>query len=441
MSHVNIICDKNSQLHGLIMLLAMQSLLKHTHFTSSIEIRPTALEADCLPKYLTISPEEWSWLLSLGLDETQVLAKSDGAFCLGWSFKNWLGIKQETFCGFAPLLAPVEGARGANLAARFMRENQHQSNFQQHSTALYSLNGQCWKTNHFSHPVNSPTNILSTLEYGVQLNVEGLCEVIQSKCSNPREFTGNLEGTSDTSTSSVLSISLLGNNFTDAMASANIKTSNNTSGSLACELSVSEQGFGITHFGRTTASSWRLNTSTIAKIVKVQVDVQTSSQSLSMHLPASMMLCADMGITTIRQYISRLSQMLPTNQGWLSNTQNVIKNNLQEINATCRLRALLPLYLSGKNASNSAQCDALINNFVHCGMIEEAETPLFDQAIMENLLLAFNYLPQSESGNAHLLNEEALSSLVNRVQSQFKQSAMALPNHKEYLERYLSRYL
>lgn len=439
MQQIKLVCDHNAQLYGWIALLAIKSLVDKSGVKTHLQIQspdtPTNPDILTMPEYISVSPEEWLWLLNIGLDEQRTMAAADGAFLLGWRFSGWNDNESTQFCGFAPLLAPLEGARGANLATRYRRSRYKLPTYS--DLTMLSLNGQCVKNDSFRHPVTDPTNVTSTLEYGVQLKVKGLCESIEAVCcqnvvTEPKQNGGhNEEITISLSTESF-------EPFLDAMS--NTSQAYDTP-KLTSIFTLSEKSFCIARFGRTTKNTFCIPRNIVNAVLSAANNHQISSHTVALSLPATVLMAGDAGISTLRQYMSQISNMMPTEKGWFAETRKALLQNFQHIDESCQSVAMMPFYLTNTTSVMSQRLEDIMQCFVGCGTISETEYPLFDTAIVENILLAFGCLPNSESPLAHKLPDDKLENMINQICNKLAQVAPTLPSHKEYLAGYLAEYL
>lgn len=436
MQQIKLVCDQKIQLYGWIALLAIRSLVSSAGIKTCLQLEPTTSDTFAMPTYISVSPEEWLWLLKMGLNEQKTMVSSDGVFSLGWHFSDWKDKESIRFTGFSPLLAPIEGARGATLAARYCR-NRHNSTISSEITT-FSLNGQCMANDRFRHPLADPQHILSSLEYGVQLNVEGLCESIKELCDQNESFDPRLQSPDNDE----LIISLSTESFKPYIgAISNTSEANNTP-HLAPIFTLGKETLSIERHGRTSTNNFHVPLKVLDSIFCSTTNYhQMTSHSLSLSLPATMLVTADAGVSVLRQYMQQISNMMPTEKGWLVHTRGAMLDNFRHIDESCRASAMLPFYLAKSTTVVSPILESIMQCFVGSGTIDETEYPLFDSAIVENMLRVFDYLPESESPLAQLMPDDKLENMINQIRKKMAQVALTLPSHKEYLTRYLSEYL
>lgn len=418
--------DEHNQDLSWIYTLALLASLRESEIAVTHLIKPSHTEV-VYPSYIAIAPEQWHWLLSLGIDEAKALDLADGVFCLGWQYQA--DARPTSFCSYSPLLASVEGLSGSQLFIAHSRMNESKTH--RPNATLMSLNGHCYQQNRFSHPLNKPSHPLSALEYGVKVNRVGFYSYIKTLCLEKLENTPSPSG-------QTLQIKLKGPTYTDGISTQHRQASATPSSTLATELSVSQtSGMHITCQGRSHASEYSLSYNALSELLH-KVDVcHVEQYQMSFPLPSARLALPDLGISTVQQLIQTSLAFFPSQHGWHSQTQRTLKAELTHIATITRDRAALllwPILVEQQQRPNPAK---LIDYFVLTGTVEHNASALFDSALTENLLLSMGIMPDQSHFILANISGETISHIINTLKERFSLVTQKLASHDDYLAHYL----
>lgn len=113
---------------------------------------------------ITLSPYTQVFHEALGLDEAQVLAYTQGTFNLGTSFKGWSGTASHFLQTYAGYGVDFHGVEFQHFYNKF-KDTQQLTDYHHYSlSAAAALSGK------FCHPVSENKSILSTINYGLNVN-------------------------------------------------------------------------------------------------------------------------------------------------------------------------------------------------------------------------------------------------------------------------------
>lgn len=101
----------------------------------------------------------------LGLDDEQVVRQTGSSYALGRALSNWTAAPGAAFHPFGEVGASLGPVGFQHLVARLRTEGQSVS------FANYSLGALCAQSGRFAPPPASTRSVLSTMEYGLHLNV------------------------------------------------------------------------------------------------------------------------------------------------------------------------------------------------------------------------------------------------------------------------------
>lgn len=113
----------------------------------------------------------------LGLDNEQVVRETGSSYALGRATSNWTATAGAAFHPFGEVGASLGPVGFQHLVARLRSEDQSVS------FANYSLGALCAQSGRFSPPPASTRSVLSTMEYGLHLNVTEYRDYLKHEAS------------------------------------------------------------------------------------------------------------------------------------------------------------------------------------------------------------------------------------------------------------------
>jgi tryptophan 7-halogenase len=113
----------------------------------------------------------------LGLDDTDVVRMTGSSFALGRALSNWSGAADVAFLSFGEIGASIGPVGFQHLVARLRADGRSVS------LANYSIGALCAQSARFALPAADTRSVLSTIEYGLHLNVAEYREYLKREAT------------------------------------------------------------------------------------------------------------------------------------------------------------------------------------------------------------------------------------------------------------------
>lgn len=401
-----------------LLCAAVSLKLRHTGIT--FEVVHYDAESSTLPSTIGIAPEQWHWILSLGLNERDLLEQCQGSFMLGWQCVN--EHSDTAFIPFAPQTFSHQSLSHAQVYSYLQQQGVE--------TATLSLNAACSQHSKFSHP-GTELHPLAGLEYGVKLNRVLFQKYLQNVSRSVTQANGQPCQTIDIHLHLSSDLSGISNRIDPISNQADQELK------LHCEAGRhADGGVSLRYDSQDNTCGFSYTANAIESAMSECIHAKVENISAEISIPRASLMVPDAGVGFIQQLSALLLHFFPTEKGWQSQTQVTLANRLFQLCDDTKTRATL--FLATIDAElNETMYSELIEQFQFSGNVSQHHS-LFESALLENILLSLEYIPHSTLIGDALVSEDAFQRKADAFILEVNEQIAHLPSHKNYLLTYLS---
>ena len=445
-----ILSDSSSLLTGwLTAATASQTLkqncgpIKHINVTSQRTRQRTAT-----PELISLQGNVLLQLQKLGITESILHSKARATPWLANKFSQWNDAQHNQFAGLARSGVNFGGIPFSHYFARLVSEDKENT----FRIEQFSLNTLCAQTGVFTHPVSDPRSILSSLEYGLTLSTTELSKLLeQSALANNVEFLevnvaelsslikpGESQSIVDCRPERAIDMPT---NFKLPVNQINvdIEITKTPTGQLYCEFDAQEDGFVIAQCVSGLRQSRRFSYSDTAPSMAANTPPHWDQQTNTLFIGDSgiSQVSLDLGLDMKLSLLNVFWPLLAENQKPAPLKVEYFNRRANKAYSYLADMALLPFILARRadsqfwreinGSSSSDELNHLIDLFCNTGVLPSYEHYRENSHEIENILLAFDYVPSGYDPLTQHMSEEELTNSMRQLHNQLVTTVKQLP--------------